>query len=451
MANLRQEIVVDFPTLKSPRSPLIIWSASIKQNRYTHDMGKIVFRDWNLPDKIYIPGTPLAIKLINNGITKVIPGYINHIRKTQTTGKRFTELVFVGASFRMKQKTQKVYKNVTVSQVARQIAKKYRLAADITNHKRVFPQLAQHGESDWEFLTKCAKKAGYLFRVDGITLVFKPIDEDYTFLRNQAPTFTMADSAKMFGSTLYSFVPIIGEHTPFPESTKASKAYKGINPITKKIHSITNPKSKTKRKISKPAIFDSFDTDTVVPSFDIAKSHAEAFSEMNKFPYRGEAEVFGTPDIIPGSPVYFTGIGSEYNGYWIALSVEHIITTETPFFYKYTTNLEVGTDSLGPANTWNGEIVSPPINARTASPRVTRRVLKPRLNPVLKSILTSTTPETNIIFGQISNTALSFSKARNETISFWESEIPDVRGKQDRPSTRSAYTTARVRRRCCQI
>ena len=447
--NSRQEIIVDFPTLKSPRSPLIVWSASVKQENYKHDMGKIVFRDWNLPEKIYVPGTPLAIKLINNGVVKTIPGYINHIRKTKTTGKKFTELVFVGASFKMKQKSQKVWKKVTVSQVARTIAKKYKFAADITPHKRVFPQIAQHGESDWEFLVKCAKKCGYLFRVDGVVLIFKPIDEEYTQLKNQAPTFDMSDSSKMFGSTLYSFVPIIGETTPFPQSTKSAKAYKGINPINNKAHAVTNSKKTTKRKISKPHIFYSFDTDKVVPSFDIAKSHAEAFSEVNKFPYRGEAEVVGTPDIVPGFPVYFTGVGSDYNGYWITLSVEHIITTETPFFYKYTTNLEAGIDSLGPANTWQGEIVSAPINARRASPKVNRRVLKPRLSPVLRSLLTSTTPDTTILFGKTSNSSITRSQSRNETISFWESTVSDLRGKQDKPSVRSAYTTARVRRRCC--
>lgn len=444
-------VSVDFPTLPLLKR-LRIYSIRLKQDRYKHDVGAIVFRNWDISENVLLPGTPIKINLSSIKGNKSFVGYIHHTRKWMQLDKRYLEITFIGASYRMKQKVQKVHKNVTISQVAKLIAKKYNFAADITKHPRIFPQLSQHGESDWSFLVKSALKGGWLFRVDGVSLIFKPIDEYYLKHARNAASYVMASMARPFiGSDLYSFVPIVGESIPFPDSAKSVKAYSGVNPYTKKSHKYATQKSaKGKRKNIKPPLFDNFDTDTVVPGIDIAKSHADAFSEINKFPYRAHVEVTGSPELYPGAPIYLENVGPEYSGYWVVLSVEHVVHYINLNDTKYTTVLEVGIDSLGPTSSLNNRIeYSYPIEKDTIYIEPNLRQIGSKPSPVLKTITVSNTTDSVYRLTKTKNVRQTTSAARNETYSFWESSIPDVRLKQDKPSNRSANVVQRVKRSLC--
>lgn len=446
-------ISVSFPSIRLKKTP-IVYSSKIKQDRYKHDMGTVVFKNWDLSEKLIPPGTPITITLNSIRGVDSFSGFVHHVKKVMDTEKRFIEVTFIGASYRMKQKSQKVWKKVTVSQVARTIAKKYKFAADITPHARVFPQIAQHGESDWEFLVKCAKKCGYLFRVDGTTLVFKPIDEYYKKYKNYAPYYALQNLASsgndIKGSDLYNFTPIVGESIPFPEATKSSQAFNGVNPTTKKSNSYSKQKIKSgKRRLTKPPSFDSFDVNTVVPGIDIAKSHSDAFGEAVKFPYRAHGGVIGSPNLIPGMPIYLDGVGNEYSGYWILLSVEHIIhyisLTET----KYTTNIEVGIDSLGESLRLSENDYSYPAdeNKVYVEPNVRQTIIKPGSR--LRTRLLPTQNDSLLIFVKGKNFNRTRTRARNESYSYWESDIADVRLRQNKPSNRSIFVAQRLRRRLC--
>jgi hypothetical protein len=68
---------------------------------------------------------------------------------------------------------------------------------------------------------------------------------------------------------------------------------------------------------------------------------------MAMFPYRATAEVLGNASLRPGMPIYLSGIGESYEGYWIILEAEHVIES-----LRYTTKLILGLDSLGKGNRW---------------------------------------------------------------------------------------------------
>lgn len=447
---------VIFPTIKT-LTPPSLYSLKIKQDRYTHDMGTVVFRDWDLSEKILPPGTPVLITLNSIRGTKNYPGFIHHVKKVMNTEKRFVEITFIGASYRMKQKTKKVWKKTTVSQVAKTIAKKYKFAADITPHPRVFPQIAQHGESDWEFLVKCAKKCGYYFRVDGTTLIFKPIDEFYKKYKKHSPSYSLqnipVNASEIVGSDIYSFNPIVGESIPFLDATKSSTSFSGVNPITKKINSYSNQKNKNgKRQNKKPPLFDNFDVDTVVPGNDIAKSHSNAFDEMVKFPYRAHGAVIGSPKLMPGMPILLNGVGSEYSGYWMLLSVEHIVhfisLTET----KYTTNIEVGIDSLGPIDSLSFlndslAFLNNSENTFYIEPNTRQIVSLPNSSLEIKSIPVKN--EITTTFGSLKNQTKNATNFKNEQFSYWENLIPNVRLRQNKSSNRSVEVIKKLRRSCC--
>lgn len=452
-----KSLSVSFPTLRFKSKPDVL-TIKYKQERYNHDTGALTFRSFDFPENIIVPGTPLMVKITSPvyKTTKSYPCYVHHVRKSMSTEARVFEVYIIGASYVMKQKSVKVWKKTTVSQIAKTIAKKYKFAADITPHPRVFSQIAQNGESDFEFLVKCAKKCGYMFRVDRTTLIFKPIDEYYKKYANHAPVFTLptraSDSKKLEAPTMNSFVPIYGEDLPFADATKSSKSFSGVNPITKKSHKYTKQKRLVgKREKIKPAIFDSFDTNTVTPGIDIAKSHADAFSEMNKFPYRAVAEVRGNPNVMPGTPVFFNGVGQDFSGYWIPLSVEHHIYNVSVTETNYVMTMEVGIDSLGKSNTLFSRNLTTPTPTRQNNiyiePNI--RQIKNLDNPVLKTVFIPTTPNYSFNFGNLVNTNLQTSRGKNEFYSFWSSNIADVRLRQNKPFSRSAYVSNKVRRRCC--
>lgn len=449
-------IEVSFPNAKMRTIP-IVYSAKLRQDRYMHDLGVVVLRNWDLPEKLIAPGTPMLIQLRSIKGTKQFPGFVSHIKKVIQTDKRFIEITFIGASNRMKQKRKKVWKKVTVSQVARKIAKDYKFAADVTNHPRVFSQLAQHGESDWEFLVKCAKKCGYLFRVEGTTLIFKPIDEYFNKYKYYAPTYTIAnlasDKRTIVGSDLYSFNPLIGENIPFPDSTKSAKSYSGVNPYTKKSHKYSSQRNvKGKRQNIKPPLFDTFDTNVVAPGIDIAKSHSDAFAEINKFPYRANGSVIGSPNLMPGMPIYLNGVGTEFNGYWIVLSLEHIIHNISPVDFKYVTNIEVGIDSLGPTNYSANDSAVAPLYENVVYVEPNIRQIAKTPSSLLRTIRIPTNNDFSVSYGKLTNRKRDTRTRaiRSESYSFWESQTPsNIRLRQNKPSNRSAYVAQKVRRRCC--
>ena len=69
-------------------------------------------------------------------------------------------------------------------------------------------------------------------------------------------------------------------------------------------------------------------------------------------------------------PIHVTGVDAPYNGYWVILSTEHVMVEEARNVFKYTTILELGSDSLGIAQTWTD---SKTITAPNKKPK---RVLK---------------------------------------------------------------------------
>lgn len=452
---IKKTVSVTFPALILKTKP-VVYSLKLKQDRYKHDVGKVTFKNWDLSEKIIPPGTPILITLRSIKGEKSYPGFVHHVKKVMETEKRFIEVTFIGASHRMKQKRKKVWKKVTVSQVAKRIAKSYKFAFDITNHPRVFSQLSQHGESDWEFLVKCAKKIGYYFRVDGTVLILKPIDEFFNRYKNHASSYYLSSAAltpnNIKGSDLYSFTPIVGESIPFSDATKSAKSFDGINPYTKKINSYTSQKNtKGKRINKKPPIFDSFDVDTVVPGNDIAKSHAFAFDELVKFPYRATGVVIGSPRLIPGMPIYLTGIGTDYTGYWILLSVEHVVhyisLTET----KYSTVIEVGIDSLGPTSLSNINIGFNELPERENIVYVEPNTRQNLSSPISLLNVKSIPVQNEVVntFGSINNRQRT-SKFRNELIATWENNLGDIRIKQDKSSNRSVYSAQKIKRsKCC--
>jgi len=349
------------------------------QAKYQHELAYLTFNEWDTSIDFIKPGIPVDFEIKDPKGVKKFYGYVHHVEPSKTPGSDNVTVVVIGASYLLKQARQEVYKNITASELAISIAKRYNFSYGVIPHPRVYPQIAQSGQSDWQLLVRLAKQCGYSLRAENTELYFKPLDEDFSAYKGEALRFYMNDANNPEGSTIYSFKPIVGETLSFDDSgTKSATAISGMSiRDAKTAFAVTKQNSEvTVRTGKQKEFFDRFDTHTVVTDYASAVYEAEALDMLTRYPYRASVEVLGNTELKPDMPVYLEGLGEDYSGYWTIIDTEHIIDN-----LVYTTKLTVGLDSLGTANIWkDGKSLAnvPNPDLRTVTPGTYQTNVKPK-------------------------------------------------------------------------
>lgn len=419
-------IKVDFKDVSD--SPAYVYSATLRQERYSHELLELNFKDWGIDFDNVAPGSPVEVLFSGTDTKRNFYGYVHHVEPERAPGKNFATVTVIGASFVFKATGQNVFLNTTADQVVKKLATKHKFVCYAEPHPRVYPQISQSGHSDWELINRLAKQCGYTVRAENTELYFQPMLQDFTKYRESAPEFVMRDAQDPRGSNLYSFKPLIGETLEYEDAKKAAVAVSGVDlysasPIR---HTKIKPPKKTKKK-SKQDFFDSYDPLAVVLDQSVARYEAEAADARNSFPYRGRVEVLGDPSLRPGYPVHLLGLGENYSGYWTVLKAEHRIIEEKRNVQRYTTILEVGTDSLGQPNTWtdNKTVSSPdPMGKRTIIPGVRQTVVKPTSS--LAKTSKAPSPQLTAPFGSVSNRPTTLTAGQATTPTVWQSDISSL-------------------------
>lgn len=404
--------------------PKRVYSATLYQKNYEHEMMSILFRDWDVDYDVVKPGLPVSVMIKGATSKRNFYGYIHHIEPNRTPGKAFTEIVLIGGSFPLKQASQKVYRDHTADQVVRDLALKHGLTYYGVPHPRVFEQISHTGSTDWQMLVRLAKQIGYTIRTQNTEIYFEPMMEDFKNYRSEASILVMRDESSTDGSNLYNFKPIISESISFDgDDMKAAHAVQGVDRIAKSPISITKQKRPPKTKaITQFEMFDRFNTGIVAPNAEIAAYEAEAADLRASFPYRASAIALGEPDLRPNMPVYLEGIGSTYSGYWVILSTQHkIIETETNVF-SYVTELSLGTDSLGKAVSFGGSLVPvpPTTKVRKIDPGIKQTKVVPK-SKIIKNNVVSNKRNT-VSFGKIGNRAKPVAGVKAPSL--WKTTAP---------------------------
>lgn len=396
-------VSVDFPNADQP--PVQVLDMTFWQSRYKHDFAVFTFRDWKPSYNNIRPGTPMQFTLQGDENQELFTGYVHHIKPKVSPGKNYVEVHFIGASYYLKQTSQKTYKNRTASEIVVEIAKRNNFSYSVTPHPRVYSQISQAGLTDMEMINKLAKQCGYSVRYKNAEIYFQPMFKLYDEARENAQVLTLRDADDPAGSTLYSFEPLIGESLEHDGEYKAATAISGVDAYTGKVIQVTNPKRpKATKTRSESEFFDRFSSATVANSYTIAKSESESVDERTRFPYRATAEALGDPGLYPNVPVYIDGVSDDYAGYWVVLEVEHKLTSTGYTQFLYTSALTLGTDSLGTAVTGsdNKLVKMPNVRPkRTIIPNVRQTNKKPKT--VLKTGSASPSKNAQVGFGAIKN------------------------------------------------
>jgi hypothetical protein len=436
---------VNFPSANV--APARINEMTLWQDRFKHEFATIQFRDWDVDYEDIRPGSPMTISLKGDEGSNDFHGYVHHVQPHVSPGARYTEVTFIGASYFLKQTSQKIYKNVTADQIIAKIAKRNNFAYNAEPHPRVYDQVSQAGLTDVEMMTKLAKQCGYSLRLSNSEIYFQPVTKMYDEERENAPRFALRDANDPQGSNLYSFKPLVGESLDQDGEYKAATAVSGVDKHTGQIIQLTNQKRpKATKSKYEPEFFDRFSTITVINDYDMAKNESKSADDRTKLAYRATAEVLGDPTIHPDMPVYIEGVGDTYAGYWIVLSTEHKISSESYTNQRYTTVLSLGTDSLGQAVTGSdNRLIKTPNTKkkRTIIPNVRQTNKKPK--NVLKKGQSHPSKKKSIVgFGSINNRAKPKVAGKTIIASKWSSPSGNLK-KVTKTSTRPQVVVKKLR------
>jgi phage protein D len=342
---------VKYPTL--PNILTVPHSIQIQQKMGHHDIAIMEFRvaHENMFKNLKT-GVPVQITWNQDGLSRTLHAYVSHVAKdTIAQRKNYFRVHCIGGSFPLKKRTTKVYTKKTISDVARIIAKENGLKFVGENHPRRFDQLTMAGHSQWEWLQENAKKIGFGVMVDGLNLVFKPLDKLLNQSITAAATMSMFDSTVPMGTffydrTLDSIEVLNGENIEMGDELRTIKSVGGVNPVTgKSFNSKKNPKSvgKNIRKNVSDTLFNETVQTQVVNDSISAKHAAEGKAHLARLNLPASVKGQGDPRLKPWAPVNITGTGEDTDGVWVINSVTHFLGSVGTYFVE----MVVSTDGLG--------------------------------------------------------------------------------------------------------
>jgi hypothetical protein len=245
---------VSFP--KTPELNIILIGAELYQNPEEHDRLVLHFKGRpNEKREALVGGDPIKFTFRSGKIKSVWTGYVNSIEQDNGFQGGNTDVICVGASWVLKETSQKIYTKVTADQVITALAKKHGLEAITQRHPRVRASIVQAGQSDWQLARRLAKQTGFALRCDGTTIFFVSKEKIYQNKKASAPYFKYEDSSetgvttrelRMTG-TILEFEPHIADQSP-DSGVRVDRVITGINPATGKVIQVTHP-----HKIIKPS------------------------------------------------------------------------------------------------------------------------------------------------------------------------------------------------------
>lgn len=241
---------VSFP--KAPDMELILAGAELHQYPEEHDRLVLHFKGHpNIKKSALVSGDPVEFTFRSGKITSKWVGHVDHIEQPNTFQGGNTDVWCVGASWDLKNSSQKVHRNVTADQVVTYIARQNGKQAITQRHPRVRDTISQSGQSYWKFLVSLAKTTGFVLRAENATILFMSKDKIYQTKKGSAPYFNYITSdvdgvtpreLRMTG-TILSFNPAISDQSP-EKSVRVDRVITGLNANTGTVLKTTHPAKK---------------------------------------------------------------------------------------------------------------------------------------------------------------------------------------------------------------
>lgn len=320
----------DFPGLKYAARSVVL-----HQEMGKHDIVEIYYsRFSSVFFKGIKTGVPVQVTWKNDKVSGSFMGYTTDVSYlTAQQLNRDVKITCIGASYPLKEQASKIWTNKTASEIALEIAKKFKLKPFVTPSSIRFTQQSLVGHSYWEKLNELAKRIGYGVQVIGTELHFHPIDRMIDQFMTTIPIMSFKDPLQSPESnrdvpTLMSFEPTIGDHNELADFSRSINNVGGIDPLTGKTfrsQSSSNKVGKNLRKTTKDPLFSTIETRTVSASNSMAKSLSESRAQLGRLVIPAKAVAQGDPRVSPWKTVEIQGTGDTTDGYWVVQKAEHVI------------------------------------------------------------------------------------------------------------------------------
>lgn len=344
---------VSFPTVpsltKQPRRIDLI------QSQNSHDIMLLEFpSESTLWFETLKTGIPVEFNWRQDTLEKNWIGYVSSITKSNSPQRtNIMQVMCVGGTFPLKQRATRVFENQTVPAAVTTLAREFGFNVISDPHPMIFPQLAITGNSYWEWIQEQAKRIGYGVIIDGMTLVFRPIDKLLNMTFSNAPILSLGNASAPFNTqyldrTLDEFKIIYGDNVESSQNFRTVKNVGGVDPETNEVYlSSASPADSgdNLRETNSDVLFSEFRTDRVINSLEAAKEAAAAAAALSRFGIPATIKGQGDPRLRPYGTVYVAGTGNITDGFWLINSVHHM-------FHQvgdYMVELAVSTDGIGDA------------------------------------------------------------------------------------------------------
>lgn len=329
------------------------YSLTLTQSMGKHDVIEIFYSTINISYlKSLSTGVAVEITWANDKVSGTFVGYVSDLEyPTSSAIQKPLTITCLGASYPLKEKRQKIWKNATASEVATEIATFNKLKPVVTKSDIRFPQVSFSGHSQWQKLQELAKTIGFACQVIGVELHFHPIDVIIDKFLTTVPVMAFLDPhitpMNQFASqTLDHFETVQGDFGNFRGNTKATKVVGGVDPLTGKIYkSTSSPTSvgKNLRAKNKDPLFYDIDTSAVIIDGITSQNLANANAQLGRLSTPGYGFGQGDPRIAPWRTVEVRGTGEASDGFWIVSSAIHTLNADG----KYKVEFNCVTDGSG--------------------------------------------------------------------------------------------------------
>ena len=335
---------------------------SIEQRENQHDLLTLDFSGFNPELFTSYLEKPVTVTISYPNLESCdFYGYITFIEPTAVTNQglvdgspfQMVRVYCLGASYLMKSKTSKVWENVSLYDIALEIAEKYDYSLSIPKDTYRFTRVAQTAESDWELLVRLSKKLGYVVSNHGTHI---HIWDSYKALRREVSYATLNTIKGLNGDVTPNLGQIIMFEAQYgaitPEATRAPDIIHVLD-RDGKVSSISSSLITETSGLGNP--IQSIFTNVLNENADTYEMGHRAVSAALRTGFSVTAKVMitGLPTLRPGSIVKINKYESDFDGYWYVQEVHHQITKSELVSY-----LKIATDST-PVTTLSPNVVRP--------------------------------------------------------------------------------------------
>jgi phage protein D len=335
--------------LPNNSNPVItnVHKATLRRWEYQHEILSVSLLSVPLRSLGLRTGDPVVATL--KGLDSAPMEFVGYLHEPTDTlsvtagAQRTTSLLFVGPTWLMKEPVQKVWTDVTISEIARAIIAKHGLAADVEDSSVRLPQISQAGESDWQFLCRIARRYGFVLYPTGVTVHFHSRLRDVVQNAGLAPVLRYETFPHATSTEIFNFTAKLSE-AKSDTVGKARRVYTTVDPASGDTWSVSDDgvPATGYRAFSPPATFSDFTTPVATSPGDL-QARLAGKQQETMWNHRAESELIGIGDTQPTNSLYLTNLGGDYDGLWTVLGVE--------FAFEYTgmfrMRCDLGTESLG--------------------------------------------------------------------------------------------------------